>query len=226
VIEEKAEQRLAEYERLAGPLLTPPVPLEKLLHAIYGLTPLWDEIEELSGETVLGGLKPDERLIVLNDKHIGLFEEKPGLERSTLGHEAGHWEFHVDKGTLDHPCLFERHRGLSHRRNSGTGEIEIFAGSDCTAQYLEAVRRRDSSEEERVVNRFAAALNMPRKLILQAQSECNFLQWRELYDLVPVFDVTISALTTRLQQLNLIYIDENRKIHRSREEAMGQIRLF
>lgn len=226
VIELTAELRLSEYERKFGALLAPPVPLENVLSAVYGLTPLWEEIEEVPGETVLGGLKPEERLIILNEKHVALFEEKPGLERSTLGHEAGHWEFHIDKGALEHPCLFERHRGLSHRRNSGKGELEVFGGAGCAAQYLDAVRRRDTSEEERVVNRFAAALSMPKRLIQQSRNECNFLVWKELYELAPQFGVNISALSVRLQQLGLIYIDGERKIHRSREEAIGQTRLF
>jgi len=38
---------------------------------------------------------------VLNESCRNLFEDKPGLERSTVGHEAGHWEFDVDKGALD-----------------------------------------------------------------------------------------------------------------------------
>ena len=41
------------------------------------------------GEQILAGLIPEQRRIVLNTKHLGLFEEKPGLERSTIGHEAG-----------------------------------------------------------------------------------------------------------------------------------------
>lgn len=53
-IEILAEQRLAEYERRFGEIIKPPVPLEKVLAQIYGLTVLWDRVEELSNEVVLG----------------------------------------------------------------------------------------------------------------------------------------------------------------------------
>ena len=39
-------------------------------------------------------------------KRQALFKEKPGLERSTKGHEMGHWDLFVDKGSLEHPTLF------------------------------------------------------------------------------------------------------------------------
>ena len=32
------------------------------------------------------------RKILLNEAHLPLFKEKPGLERSTIGHEPGHWD--------------------------------------------------------------------------------------------------------------------------------------
>ncbi len=36
------------------------------------------------------------------------------------------------------------------------------------------------------------------------------------------FDVTITALVVRLKQLNLIYVDDNRNIFLSADEARGQ----
>ena len=59
----------------------------------------WDEIEEGPGEQILGGLHVASRKIYLNSKHIGLFERNPGLERSTIGHEAGHWDIDIDRPT-------------------------------------------------------------------------------------------------------------------------------
>jgi len=225
-IEIIAEQRLAEYERKTLKTICVPVPLEKVLAKVYGLTVLWDEIEELPGETVLGGLKPEKRLIVLNQARFKLFEEKPGLERSTLGHEAGHWEFDVDKGGLDYPTLFDRPDLVSGRRSSGDGDVEVFAGTDCAPKFLEGLRRRDTADQERIANRFAAALSMPAKLVKHAGEEFNFMHWPDLYKMAKVFEVNISALTVRLQQLGYIYIDGNKQFHRSIAEAQGQQQLF
>jgi hypothetical protein len=225
-IENIAEQRLAEYERKTLKTIKPPVPLEKVLAQVYGLTVLWDEIDELPGETVLGGLKTDKRLIVLNQSRINLFKEKPGLERSTLGHEAGHWEFDVDKGSLDYPKLFERPDLESGQRPSGTGEVEVFAGTGCAPKFLDGLRRRDTADQERIANRFAAALSMPSKLVREAGEDFDFMRWRDLYKMAEAFEVNISALTVRLQQLGFIYIDGNKQFHRSIAEAQGQQQLF
>ena len=225
-IEMLAEQRLAEYERKFGEIVKPPVPLEKVLAQIYGLTVLWDQVEELPGETVLGGLKPRDRVIVLNESRASLFEQKPGLERSTLGHEAGHWEYDVDKASLNHPRLFDYHAASSGKRNSSDGEVEVFSGTGCAPAFLSELRRRDTLDQERIANRFAAALNMPRRLIQAASREYNFMLWRDLYELARLFEVNISALTVRLQQLNYMYIDENKQFHRSAAEARGQRPLF
>lgn len=48
------------------------------------------------------------------------------------------------------------------------------------------------------------------------------LSWPSLYRLTDTLRVSISALTIRLQQLNLLYI-KDRIIYSSEEEASGQI---
>lgn len=225
-IERIAEQRLVEYEARFGEICGPPVPIEKLVGQVFGLTVLWDRIDQLLGETVLGGLNPRSRVIVLNESCRSLFEDKPGLERSTVGHEAGHWEFDVDKGALDYPRLFDNDGVISHRRSSTIGEIEIFSGSGCVPSFLTGTAKGDTPDQERVANRFAACISLPKKLIRKAAEQYDFMRWRDLYELAGRFEVNISALTVRLQQLGFIYIDENRQFHRSIAEAKGQRALF
>ena len=82
-IEERAEQRIAELEKLLGKPVEPPIPLELIAEHLLGLDILWEEIEELPGELIYGGLRMEEKLIVLNENRRALFEQKPGLERST-----------------------------------------------------------------------------------------------------------------------------------------------
>ncbi len=48
-------------------------------------------------------------------------------------------------------------------------------------------------------------------------------QWRNLHDLAAQFGVTISALRVRLEQFNLLYVDQaTNSLYSSREEALGR----
>lgn len=100
-VEKRVEGCIARYEDKYSPITSPPVPIEKVIAHNYKLTVLWDEIEEYEDEEILGALSPSDRLIILNANKMELFKNKPGLERSTIGHEAGHWEFDIDKTILD-----------------------------------------------------------------------------------------------------------------------------
>jgi hypothetical protein len=93
-----------------------PVPLEEIVEQVLGLDFDWDVIEEQPGEQILGGLDAKNRKILLNEAHIDLFDEKPGLLRSTIGHEAGHWELDVDRAKLSQPMAVPIHLGKSRRR--------------------------------------------------------------------------------------------------------------
>jgi hypothetical protein len=88
----EAQRRNARHSspRKAGVPVKLPVPVEKIVEQVLGLDIEWDVIEEQPGEQILAGQVAAERKIVLNEKHLALFQAKPGLERSTIGHEAGH----------------------------------------------------------------------------------------------------------------------------------------
>src|SRR5262249_55177628 len=104
-IEDITAARIREYERNRGTEVSFPVPISNIIEQVLGLDFDWDEIEEQPGEQILGGLVAAKRKIVLNEKHIDLFEAKPGLERSTIGHEAGHWDVDIDRATINHPTF-------------------------------------------------------------------------------------------------------------------------
>lgn len=104
-IEEITAKRIREYESKVGKSVNFPIPIEKIVEQVLGLIFDWDVIEEQPGEQILGGLVVEERKILLNEKHVSLFEAKPGLERSTIGHEAGHWDIDIDRTILNHPSF-------------------------------------------------------------------------------------------------------------------------
>src|SRR5690242_16481396 len=89
-IEDITARRIRQYEAKAGVTVRLPVPAEQVIEQVLDLSFLWDHIEERPGEMILGGLLRKARTIVLNEKHLELFGQKPGLLRSTQVHEAGH----------------------------------------------------------------------------------------------------------------------------------------
>ena len=227
-IEDLARSRLVELQRILGKPLTLPIPIDHIAEKVLGLDFLWEPIDELPGETILGGLKAKERLVVLNDKHRDLFMEKPGLERSTKGHELGHWDLFIDKATLDHPTLFDGGEGGSFAfRSSATGEVSIIRTlmADPDGQELigEIMSRTDEPEEASAVNRYAAALSMPADLLRERAMKVDRTQWNNIYRLKDLFGVNISAMVVRLKQLGLLYVDENKKLYESREAGTGQM---
>jgi hypothetical protein len=230
-IELQAEARLLELERIVGLDLGPPTPIDLLAEHVLLLDFLWDAIEELPGEIVLGGLIPERRLILLNERHRDLFEAKPGLERSTKGHEMGHWDLFVDQSTLGHPSLPGLGPGEGTvLRGSSAGQVQVLAGLLRDPDGLELVRnlvaRLDDSAEARAVNRYAAALSMPRAYLCGLFGERRPTGWPELYRMAERFGVTITALKVRLDQLGLLHVGEDGRFHRSRAEAAGQMGLW
>ena len=230
-VEQRAERRLAEYERIDGKPLEPPIPIDKVAEHVLELDLLYEDIDELPNEVVLGGLRPFEHLIVLNDRHRALFDEKPGLERSTKGHEMGHWDLFVDRSTLNHPTLpsFEVAHGFTVRR-AATGQVVILPSllqDPVIREFLIKVQARaDEPHEARAVNRYAAAISMPRTLMRQAVRDIDRSHWPNLYRIAEQFDVTITALTVRLEQLGLLHVEDKKHVYRSKAEGVGQMKLW
>lgn len=228
-IEQRAEQRLVEYAQLAGIPLSPPIPIDLIAERLFNLSILWDPIEEMPGESILGAIVPEQRLIILNESRRDLFETKPGLERSTKGHELGHWDLYVDETILDHPKLFHEDSPVVAFRSTPHGQAAVLKALQSTEQgrkFLGTLNdRADDAHEERNVNRYAAALSMPRELITEAALDIDRTQWRNLYDLANQFDVTITALKVRLSQLNLLHVTETGELFSSKDEAIGQMTI-
>lgn len=226
-IDDLAEQRLHELERLLSRPLEPPFPIDLVAEKVLGLDFLWEAIDELPGEVVLGGLIPARRLIVLNENRRRLFDDKPGLERSTKGHEMGHWDLFVDPATLAHPTLFGT--GDDARvvlRNSPAGEVavlkKLLADPEGERLLRQLQVRADQPDEARAVNRYAAALSMPAARLRAAARAVDRSHWGNLYPLAERFGVTITALRVRLEQLDLLYVAADGRLYASRDQANGQ----
>lgn len=235
VVEDVTAGRIREYEAKAGVTVQLPVPIEKIVEQVLGLDFEWDEIEEQPGEQILGGLVAAERMIILNEKHLALFKEKPGLQRSTIGHEAGHWDIDIDRARINHPTLpgFEVQAQVvkRHTRKSDRVIEVLFNRAMHDDRAYEAYKKltegQDAPEVRSAVDRYQSALLMPAWLMKEAEDRNDFTSWPALYRLAEEAQVNISNLTVRLQRLRLIYLrDGDKKIYRSKDEFAGQGTLF
>jgi hypothetical protein len=235
VIEEVTEQRIRQYEAMAGAAVSLPIPVEQIVERVLGLSFDWDVIEEQPGELILGGLVAEKRKILLNEKHLDLFQSKPGLERSTVGHEAGHWDLDIDRATLLHPSLpgFETKPHIVRRQSSKTNlMVEVLrraiAGDErCRQLYKQITEGEDTPEVRSVVDRYQSALLLPKWLMQEAQTRHNFTSWPSLYALADEAKVNISNLTVRLMRLDMLYIPPGTKnLFRNKDAFNGQGSLF
>jgi hypothetical protein len=235
VIEDITAQRIREYETKVGSTVTLPVPIEEIVEQVLGLDFDWDVIQEQPGEQILGGLDVANRKILVNEAHSDLFESKPGLLRSTIGHEAGHWELDVDRSKASHPLLpgvdhapnvVNRHASKSDRL------IEVLftrAMNDGQAYrlYKQLTDGQDAPEVRSAVDRYQSALLMPKWLIQEAEQRYDFTKWPNLYRLAEEAQVNITNLTVRLQRLGLIFLkDGDKTIYQNEDEFTGQKSLF
>lgn len=234
VIDEITAMRIRQYEEHSGSPVTFPVPIENIVEQILELDFDWIEIEEREGEQILAGLVPEERRIVLNGLHLDLFEAKPGLERSTIGHEAGHWDIDIDRTSLHHPSLpgfdMQEHVVCRHATDQSV-LVEVLNRAVYDDRYFELYREltagQDPPEVKSAVDRYQSSLLMPAWLIREAIKEIDVTNWSDLYDLAERAQVTISNLVVRLHRMDVIYIPQGSKeIHSGKDAFLGQLHLF
>ncbi len=234
-IEDITAQRIREYEAKVGVAVKLPVPIEEIVEQVLGLDFDWDVIEEQPGEEILGGLDAVNRTILLNETHNDLFEEKPGLLRSTIGHEAGHYDIDIDRAKLLHPTLpgMEMSPLIAKRQARKSDRLievlftKAMADSRAYRLYRQLTDGEDAPEVRSAVDRYQSALLMPKWLIQEAERCYDFTNWPGLYRLAEEAQVNISNLTVRLQRLGLIYLrDGDKTIYRNKDEWSGQKRLF
>ena len=203
-IEAKAIHLLNRYESEYGKVSGPPIPVEEIADNLLELGILWGSVSEAVGTTTLAGLEPDERMIKFNESRRQVFEETPGLYNTVLGHEIGHWVLHVDHnlGAQQHlPNLDQRYECL-------------YQESTCT-----------KGPKETQAHRFMGFLLMPSTFLWEAVRDIELTRWPNLYRLRDLFEVTISTLTIRLEQLGVLYVSEDRQLYPSKQEYQGQTRM-
>jgi IrrE N-terminal-like domain len=190
-VEDLALITLLEFRRRTGLPLSPPLDVDLVGEIACGLHWDWDTLAEPPRTLIWAALFPRERRVVLNETHKDLFVQKSGLERFTKAHEIGHWILHVQEEA---------------RRHSPDGNAPEL----CSALPAPGSR---AHWLEKHADWFAGALLMPASVFVPI-AECYDLgEWKSLYELARLFDVTISALCVRLAHLGLGHVDEHGHLH-------------
>jgi Zn-dependent peptidase ImmA (M78 family) len=176
------EARAAELWR--DHALQPGFDIEQLVDAL-GLGLVWEDVEDDGGGRILGQLVPDERTVILNQRHLDDLEARGGrLRRYTLGHAVGHCILHAAAARRGGVRLFDRGRTWC----------------------------RDGSPDpvERQAERFAATLLMPREFVRDRVPTTPWSGWPTVYSLAEHFVVNATPMAIRLEELGLMHrVDGN-----------------
>ncbi|MBM3773420.1 MAG: ImmA/IrrE family metallo-endopeptidase [Acidimicrobiia bacterium] len=206
-IERAATVLLERFCRADGRSRSLPVPVEALLEKHLQLTLGFDDLHTRFGVPQTGE-EPDVlgALLVLNREvliHEALDPDtapwQEGRYRFTLGHEVGHWDLHRDlvAGPVGQGNLFDP-----------SEPVPIVCRSSERSQPI-----------ERQADRFAAALLMPRDLVVDvwggvfgdahARSITDLddphVYMRAMRALSREFKVSVEAMRIRCEQLGLLY---------------------
>lgn len=142
-----AAEMLRKHASKTGKPIELPVPIENIVELTYELSIEWDDIEELTDHKILGALSPSTRTIVMNERHLPMFEQWVGPERFTLAHELAHWVYDAenpDQGAL------------------ALGDAaELFCRRDDTSTLDRTTQLRETN-----ANALAAHLLLPDHLVL------------------------------------------------------------
>ncbi|MCA1668126.1 MAG: ImmA/IrrE family metallo-endopeptidase [Thermomicrobia bacterium] len=202
MVEDRAADVLRRFCTLTGDPLTLPVPVEHVAEDLCDLGILWEPIPEGGGRTALAELRPAERLVVFNETRRPLFDDTPFLYNTVLAHEVGHWWLHVDRAMLDQPTL------------------PGFVPAD-----LSVHRHDPDSWEERHAKWFASRLLLPRPLLAELLVGREIHSLADMYRLRDQCQVTLTVMRIALEHMGRGYIDEDGRVHPSRQEYHGQQRL-
>lgn len=166
-----------------------------LIAEFLDLDLVWDTIADDEQGAIAARILPLEKLIEINGNIPQL---KGGFGESTIAHEIGHWILHIDTEKVDSYIRLKQ-KGVDVKVKPFLCRSSNLARIEWQAQY------------------FAGCLLMPQHILTELKQDLDLTKWQHLYQMAGKLGVTISNLTTRLQDLGWIYLDaETRKIYSNR----------
>lgn len=169
------------------PKYTPKWPLDATRVAEFlGLDVVWDRIPPDAEGQIAARILPLEHLIEINEN---ILELPKGFEESTVAHELGHWELHIDQ------------------KAAGSFEERLQQGFEIDMQpFLCRAVSGQLQKMEKQAQLFASYLLMPQYILEEMQVGRDLTRWHHLYAMQKDLGVTISNLTNRLKQLGWIIL--------------------
>jgi Zn-dependent peptidase ImmA (M78 family) len=162
-----------------------------IIAEFLGLDLVWDKIPDDEQGAIAARILPLEKLIEINENIPQL---KGGFGESTIAHEIGHWVLHIDVEQVERYIRLKQ-RGIDVQVKPFLCRSTNLARIEWQAQY------------------FAGCLLMPQHILTELKQDKDLTKWQHLYQMAEDLGVTISNLTTRLQDLGWIYLDaDTRKI--------------
>ena len=168
----------------------PELPVDASIIAEFlDLDIVWDTIAEDEQGAIAARILPLEKLIEINENIPQL---RGGFGESTIAHEIGHWVLHIDTEKVERYIRLNQ-KGVDIQVKPFLCRSSNLAQIEWQAQY------------------FAGCLLMPQHILTQIKQGKDLTKWQHLYEMTDELGVTISNLTTRLQDLGWISLDAETK---------------
>lgn len=182
---------LIRFQQQLGMRLTLPVDIDLLGELTCGLTWDWADIDEPEDASIWARLVPSARRVDLNERHAATLRRVQGLDRFTRAHEIGHWDLHATQPNSHQLSLLD-------------------APPASTVTFC---RGRDHSWPERQADWYAAALLMPPDLFVGEARSLDLTCWDQLHKLKERCDVSWQALSIRLREFAIPFVDHTGPMH-------------
>ncbi len=165
----------------------PQLPVDASIIAEFlDLDLVWDRIADDEQGTIAARILPLEKLIEINED---LPQLRGGFGESTIAHEIGHWVLHIDTEKIDSYSRLKQ-KGVDVKvKPFLCRSDDNLAKIEWQAQY------------------FAGCLLMPQHILTELKQGKDLSKWQHLYQMAQQLGVTISNLTTRLQDLGWISLN-------------------
>jgi hypothetical protein len=222
-----------------------PVDVEQLID-LLGVSFLCEDVEEPDGTLFLARYTPPpEERITVNALHLDLFNDKPYVYASAVGHEIGHKVLkhaeHSEMGAAGATLFSEDTPKPLYLHKSSWGQYGLTKEEvvERKAAVLELAKRAMVSSEARQVieqmqcvyepewmfwqaEQFSRCLLIPKdRLLEQLENSWDLSGWRDIYRLAEVFGVSGPTMKTRLEKLSVIKIGEDGNPHPVRLYRQG-----
>ena len=164
----------------------------------------WTSFDFGQDGVVAARIYPTERRVESNRDFQALHANE-GLYQSTVGHEIGHWEMHINQDEAD-GAITQGEFPLTP-----TMDRQIFLCRTVDEQVIyQNVQRTQNDWREWQAQYFSSCLLMPRFKIEEVRKGRNLLNWSHLKAIQEELGVSQRNLVHRLKDLELIQENGNR----------------